>query len=200
MRIRAHLLLLAAAFGTLATPASAWTILTVGPAGQYASIAEAVTAADADTNLSHLYEIHVAPGTYLNDFSDVTRPMRIMVDPAHAGQQVLLQATVPLPNEKGIILADASLEVNGLTFKGAAIANSLGGNGAGIRDQNTKPGSFLMVENSTFLNNQEGILTGGSNFQEMVQILNSQFIGNGNSTDRAGQEHALYVGTPSVCL
>ena len=72
----------------------------------------------------------------------MSRPMRIMVDPAHAGQQVLLQATVPLPNEKGIILADASLEVNGLTFEGAAIASSLGGNGAGVRDQNTQPGPF----------------------------------------------------------
>jgi hypothetical protein len=139
MRLRAHLPLLAAAFGTT-TPAGAWTILTVGPAGQYHSISEAVATADADTNPSHLFEIHVAPGTYLNDFSRVTRPMRIMVDPAYAGQQVLLEATVPLPNEKGIILAEASLEVNGLTFKGAAIASSLGGNGAGIRESDHPAG------------------------------------------------------------
>jgi hypothetical protein len=59
MRLRAHLPLLAAVFGTLTTPASAWTILTVGPAGQYHSISEAVAAADADTNLSHLFEVHV---------------------------------------------------------------------------------------------------------------------------------------------
>jgi hypothetical protein len=67
--------------------------------------------------------------------------------------------SVPLSNEKGIILAEASLEVNGLTLKGAAIASSLGGNGAGIRDQITQPEAFLMVENSTFLDNQEGILS-----------------------------------------
>jgi hypothetical protein len=192
MRLRAHLPLLAAAFGTTTTPASAWTILTVGPAGQYHSISEAVAAADADTNLSHLFEIHVAPGTYMNDFSHVTRPMRIMVDPAHAGQQVLLEATVPLPNEKGIILAEASLEVNGLTFKGAAIASSLGGNGAGIRDQITQPGAFLMVENSTFLDNQEGILT-GPNTGETITISNSKFENNGNP-DPAVFQHALYVG------
>jgi hypothetical protein len=33
MRFRAQLPLLAAAFGTLTTPANAWTILTVGPTG-----------------------------------------------------------------------------------------------------------------------------------------------------------------------
>ena len=39
LRLGAHLPLLAAAFGTTTTPASAWTILTVGPAH---SISEAV--------------------------------------------------------------------------------------------------------------------------------------------------------------
>jgi hypothetical protein len=189
LRLRTLLPLLAAAFASLTTPANAWTILTVGPAH---SISDAVAAADADTNLSHLFEIYVAPGTYLNNFSDVTRPMRIMLNPAHAGQQVLLQATVPLPNKKGIILADASLEVNGLTFEGAAIASSLGGNGAGIRDQNTRPGAFLMVENSTFLDNQEGILTGPDS-GETITISNSKFENNGNP-DPAVFQHALYVG------
>jgi hypothetical protein len=59
MRLRVHLPPLAAAFGILTTPANAWTILAVGLTGQYQSISEAVAAADADTNLSHLFEIHV---------------------------------------------------------------------------------------------------------------------------------------------
>jgi hypothetical protein len=48
---------------------------------------------------------------------------------------VALQVTVALPNQKGIILTVADLTVNGLTFTGAQIANSLGGNGraSGIR-------------------------------------------------------------------
>jgi hypothetical protein len=115
------------------------------------------------------------------------------IEAATPGSQVLLLSTVPPPNLKGIISTDSSLTVNGLTFEGAAIPNSDGGNAAAIRDQSTSATS-LIVENSTFLNNQEGILTGGSNYQETVQILNSRFINNGNSTDPNGQEHALYVG------
>ena len=118
--------------------------------------------------------------------------MTIEAAPNSSGA-VVLSATEVLPNMKGIILNTSSLTVNGLTFQGAEIAPSDGGNGAGIRDQSTS-GTSLIVKNSTFLNNQEGILTGGSNNQETVQILNSQFINNGNSTDPNGQEHALYVG------
>ncbi len=165
--------------------------LTVGPNGQYKSIGAATAAADLDPNLNNNYDIQVAPGTYTNDFSNVTRPMTIEVAPNSPGQ-VVLSATEPLPNEKGIIVTTSSLTVKGLTFEGAEIDNSLGGNGAGIRDQSTTATS-LIIENSIFNGNQEGILTGGSNFAETVQILNSQFTGNGNPSG-GGQEHALYIG------
>jgi hypothetical protein len=190
MRTRSYTLLLAAAFSTFTIGAKADVVLTVGPAGQYQTISDAVTAADADTDSSYSYDIQVAPGTYTNDFSEVTRPMTIEVDPNYAGSQVLLQATVPLPNEKGIILTFASLTVNGLTFAGAAIDNSLGGNGAGIRDQNTDPAN-LIVENSTFIGNQEGILTGYDS-NESIVIDNSVFKNNGNP-DQDYFQHALYV-------
>ena len=130
----------AAAFGTAAAPAGAETkILTVGLSGnfQYRTISAAVAVADADSNPNNYYDVQVAPGTYTNDFSVVTRPMTIEVDPRGAGGPVLLRAIVALPNQKGIILTSASLTVDGLTFMGAMIDNSLGGNGAGIRDQNT---------------------------------------------------------------
>ena len=166
-------------------------VLGVGPGGQYQSISAAVTAADRDTDLDNYYDIQVVPGTYTNDFPYVTRPMTIEVDPSHAGNPVVLKATKALPNEKGIILTVASLTVNGLTFTGARIANSLGGNGAGIRDQNTAPGATLMVLNSTFTGNQEGILT-GDDAGETITIMNSEFINNGNSNVNYFQ-HALYV-------
>jgi pectin methylesterase-like acyl-CoA thioesterase len=124
-------------------PARAETkVLTVGTSGnfQYRTISAAVAAADADSNPNSYYDIQVAPGTYMNDFSVVTRPITIEVDPHKAGNPVLLKATEPLPNQKGIILTFASLTVDGLTFIGAMIDNSLGGNGAGIRDQNTAAG------------------------------------------------------------
>ena len=44
-----------------------------------------------------------------------------------------------------------------MSVENAAIANSLGGNGAGIRDQDTGNYDTLTVRNSTFINNQMGI-------------------------------------------
>lgn len=169
-------------------PASA-PVITVGPGGQYQTISAAVAAADANASISSV--IDVMPGTYTNDFPLVTRPMTIEVNPAFAGQPVILQATEPLPNEKGIILTTASLTVNGLTFTGAQIDDSLGGNGAGIRVEMTGSGS-LTVLNSAFIGNQEGILT-DPNPNATFTIVNSQFKNNGNP-DGSGQEHGIYIG------
>ena len=166
-------------------------VLQAGPGGQYQSISAAVDAADTDADLGNYYEIKVMPGTYTNDFPYVMWPMTIEVNPNHMGSPVVLKATVGLPNEKGIILTVASLTVNGLTFTGAQIENSLGGNGAGIRDQNTGPGAVLMVLNSTFTGNQEGILT-GNDAGETITVMNSQFTNNGNANISYFQ-YALYV-------
>lgn len=194
MRVRLDLLSLAAGSGMFATAAFAQAntiILQVGPGGQYQTISAAVAAADADADLGNYYDIQVMPGTYTNDFPYVTRPMTIEVNPNYTGSPVVLKATVALPNEKGIILTVASLTVNGLTFTGTQIDNSLGGNGAGIRDQNTGPGAALMVLNSTFTGNQEGILT-GDDAGETITVMNSQFINNGYPNINYFQ-HALYV-------
>jgi hypothetical protein len=107
-----------------------------------------------------------------------------------------------IPNPPGVLVVaeelgfvgrlerTSSLTVKGLTLQGAAISDALGGNGAGIRDQSAGA-TTLRVENSNFLNNQDGILTGGSGNQETIEIIGSSFIGNGSGT---GQTHALYVG------
>jgi hypothetical protein len=166
-------------------------VLTVGPSGQYQTISLAVSAANADTDPNNYYDIQVTPGTYPNDFPVVTRPMTIEVDPNYVGESVVLNATVDLPNQKGIILTFASLTVNGLTFTGAHIANELGGNGAGIRDQNTDPGARLVIQNSVFTGNQEGVLT-GDNSDQMIVVVNSNFINNGNP-DLNYFQHGLYV-------
>jgi len=81
--------------------------------------------------------------------------------------------------------------VDGLTFSGAMIDNSLGGNGAGIRDQNTREGATLIVRNCVFTGNQEGILT-GEDAGETVTVTNSKFENNGNP-DQGHFQHALYV-------
>jgi hypothetical protein len=165
-------------------------VLQVGQGRQYQRISDAVAVTNAD--LEKTYVIQVLPGTYTNDFSTITRPVTIEVDPCCAGQPVILNATVDLPNQKGILLAFASLTVNGLTFQGAHISNALGGNGAGIRDQNTSPSARLIVQNSLFTDNQEGILT-GPNHDQVVMVSNSSFINNGNP-DVNFFQHAIYIG------
>ena len=186
-------LLSGAAFSMFAISAAVAGDITlkVGPGALYHTISAAVAVADSDANPADFYVIEVAPGTYTNDFSAVTRPMMLEVNPAKIGRAVILKATVPLPNEKGIILANADLTVNGLTFEGAEIANDLGGNGAGIRDQNLSTPATLIVENSSFINNQEGILT-GYNSAQSISIINTTFKNNGNPNQSYFQ-HALYV-------
>lgn len=195
MLARILLLSLAATIGCGCAAAFAQTttiVLTIGAGREYATIGAAVKAANADTNPNDYIDIQVAPGTYTNDFSTVTRALTIEAAPQTSGQ-VVLKATENLPNEKGIILTFASLTVNGLTFTGAQIVNGLGGNGAGIRDQNAGPGASLTVLNSTFTGNQEAILT-GNDAAETITVVNSKFINNGNPNPSYFQ-HGLYVNT-----
>jgi hypothetical protein len=154
-----------------------------------------VTAADADS--INYYVIEVAPGTYTNDFSDVTSPMTIEVTPGDTAP-VVLDATVPPTDLKGIITTSASLTVNGLTFEGAAIDPGDGSNGAGIRDQ---AGTALLdVENSIFENDQDGILADAqTTIGESVIIGGSTFISDGfdaggGTCPSSGCDHAVYVG------
>jgi hypothetical protein len=195
MHMRFYVLSIGLAYGICAAPALADNVITVGPGGQYQTVSAAVAAADADTNPGHYYIITVMPGTYTNDFPQVTRPMTIEVDPRHAGRPVVLQATENLPNEKGIILTFAPLTVNGLTLTGAQIDNSLGGNGAGIRDENTGQQASLTVQNSTISDNQDGILTDGD-LNETITIIASSFKNNGNPNPihSEGVEHGIYIG------
>jgi hypothetical protein len=190
--VRARFYLTAAAAGlVLAIDANATVFtLTVGSAAT-PTLSSAANTANADLNLSNTYDILIPTKAtpYVNDFADVTRPMTIEA----SGGAVTLQANGALLNNKGIIVMEgptASLTVKGITFQGAAISDALGGNGAGIRDQSTGA-TTLRVENSSFVGNQDGILTAGSNFQENVQIVGSTFLDNGSGS---GQTHALYVG------
>jgi hypothetical protein len=192
MRGTLRLLLLGAVIGMLMPHGAVAgnAILLVGPGQTYPSVSKAVTAADGDTNPANYYTIEVAPGTYTNDFSTVTRPMTI--ESISVGQPVVLNATASPPNQKGIILNYSNLTVNGLTFQGSQIPNGSGGNSAGIRDQNVSTATpYLIVLNSAFINNQEGILTGNNPLQSII-IANSVFANNGNP-DSGFFQHALYV-------
>lgn len=165
------------------TPTLGQTVLTVGANGEYQSIGAAVAAAqNGDLIL-------VAPGTYVNDFADITAQVTI----AGAGGMVNMVATEALPNEKGIFIVDNNCQIDNLTFQGAAIPDSEGGNGAGIRYQ----GGNLVLNNDAFLDNQNGIMgTAVDNLpQNSFTITDTTFDANGQSSgEYAGYTHNLYVG------
>jgi hypothetical protein len=164
-------------------PSPGQTVLTVGVGCQFQSIGAAVAAAqNGDLIL-------VAPGTYLNDYADVTAQITI----AGAGGMVNLVSTENLPNEKGIFIVDNSCQIDNLTFQGAAIDDSLGGNGAGIRYQ----GGNLVLNNDVFLDNQNGIMGSAVDNlpQNNITITNCTFDNNGQSSGPdAGFTHNIYVG------
>ncbi len=156
-----------------------------------ATLRAAVARANLDG--ANSYTVALAAGTYVDPNLHVARSM--ILDAVVDGTVTLLGSS-SLPNRKGLVLVDGvgtHLTVDGIRFQGAHISNLDGGNGAGIRDQVSGAGSGLTVTDSLFLNNQEGILTGGSVGLERVVIQRSAFRGNGNASKNTGQEHGIYV-------
>jgi hypothetical protein len=164
-------------------------------ASNFSELSSAINAANLDPGSTIL----LAPGTYTGgELPNILASLSIALDPAFgapAGSAIL--NTTPT-GKKGLLtvpsgLSSISLSVDGLTFQNAAISDADGGNGAGIRFQSAGPSS-LLVTNSTFLGNQNGILTGfGAPLVDeelMVSISNSLFANNGSGT---GQTHGVYI-------
>ncbi len=187
----------AAGLGASALTADAGTIvLTVGPSQQFPTIAAAINAANRDNNSADYYVINVAPGTYTNDTATVSRPMTITA--ARPGSAVVLKETVPLPNQKGILISRAALTIDGLTFQGAHIDASLGGNGAAIRAEPGSQSYTLTVRNSRFIGNQTALLT-DVNFPLDVVLTNNVFMNQGNGNTNS-LTHGVYIGSGNHSL
>ncbi len=125
--------------------------------------------------------IEVDAGEYLGDVAvwsnkDVT--LRAV------GGRVRLDAAGASAEGKGIwVVRSGRIEVDGFDFVNAAVSDR---NGAGIRLEK----GHLVVRNSLFTKNQNGILTGNDK-DAIVEIENSEFGYNGFGD---GQSHNLYVG------
>lgn len=93
----------------------------------------------------------------------------------------------PVCDDKGLFVINGrNVTIRGLTFRGA---KSSAGNGAGIREH----GETLTVENSTFLDNQNGILAATAK-TGTVTIRNSLFEGNGTCIEeKLGCAHGIYI-------
>jgi hypothetical protein len=150
-------------------------ILHVGPGETFSSLSAAVAASqDGDT-------IQLDAGTYLDDSARVTHAVTI----EGVGGMAHLQATGNIANGKAIIVdAAASLTVRNIEFSGAQVAD---GNGAGIRYEQGN----LVVQNSQFHDNQDGILSAPI-ADGHATIDGSSFVHNGAGDS---QTHGAYFGT-----
>ena len=162
----------------LAVAACVWTFpllartLEVGPDQQYKQPSEAVAAAkDGDT-------IEIAPGRYFdcaivrqNDLTIQGKgPGAIMTDKTCGG--------------KALLVTDGNnITVRNLILQRARVPD---GNGAGIRAE----GGNLTVQNTRFLDNENGILSTNNPHAE-IRILGSEFIGNGKCTRSCA--HGIYI-------
>lgn len=156
-----------------AIPAGAVTLM-VGRDQQYKQPSEAAGVAHAGDT------VEIAPGTYYDcavwtkDHLTIegTGPGVVLTDKACQGKAIF-------------VIHANDVTVKNITLQRARVAD---GNGAGIRAE----GINLTVENSKFINNQEGILA-GTNPTSSIIIRNSEFDHNGTCSNPGGCAHGIYV-------
>ena len=154
---------------------SAGEILRVGPQRAIQTIKEAAKQVP-DGGI-----IEVDAGEYLGDVVVWTNKN---VTLRAVGGRVRLDAAGTSAENKGIwVVRSGRIEVDGFDFVNAAVPDR---NGAGIRLEK----GHLVVRDSRFTNNQNGILTSNDK-DAIVEIENSEFGHNGFGD---GQSHNIYVG------
>lgn len=123
--------------------------------------------------------VEISPGTY---FDCALWPKRVDGLTIVGHDAIFEGATC---GGKGIFVVMASnVTIRGITFRGAKVKD---GNGAGIRAQGTN----LTVEDSRFINNENGIL-GSAIRESSVIVRNSYFQGNGDCAKACA--HGIYIG------
>ena len=147
----------------------------VGPTRSVKTLAAGVAAARAGDR------VLLDAGIYADNIATVSLPITI----EGQGSGAILQITQPIANRKGILVIDATTTLRNITFQGAYVTDSDGGNGAGIRMQR----GDLLVDDCTFIGNQNGMLV-NPNSTGTITVQNSHFVGNGAGD---GYTHAIYV-------
>ena len=151
-------------------------LIRVGPSRAIKTIAQSAQLASAGAI------IEVDSGDYRGDVAVWTQDRLTL---RAVGGRVRLIAAGAAAEEKAIwVMRGGQMSVEGFDFSGARVP---GQNGAGIRFEK----GVLRVRNCTFMNNENGILTGNESNTEL-DIENSEFGHNGYGD---GQSHNLYAGT-----
>jgi hypothetical protein len=148
-------------------------ILSVGEGRTYALPSDAARdAGPGDT-------VRIFPGTYAD--CAIWGANGLVIE--GAGPEVIFAGKTCA--DKGIFVTTGNdITVRNITFTAARAA---GHNGAGIRAE----GANLTVEDSRFIDNENGILT-AANPSSTIEIKNSTFRGNGNCI--AACAHGIYAG------
>jgi hypothetical protein len=131
--------------------------------------------------------VEVDAGDYLRDVAVWTQN-DLTLRAKNGRARLIAQGTSA--ESKGIwVVRGGNISVEGFDFIGATVPDH---NGAGIRFEKGR----LKVENCRFLENENGILTGGHS-DSTLEINNSEF---GNNGFGDGQSHNLYVGAIAMLI
>ncbi|MDP2811890.1 MAG: right-handed parallel beta-helix repeat-containing protein [Rhodocyclaceae bacterium] len=149
-------------------------VIRVGPSQTVRSIATAAKLAkDGDT-------IEIEAGDYLGDVAIWNQ--NNLVIRGVGGHARLIAAGASAEKKAIWVVRGGSITVENIEFTGARVPDK---NGAGIRFEKGR----LVIRNCRFIDNENGILTGGGDAE--LDIENSEFGHNGAGD---GYSHNLYVG------
>lgn len=165
--------LVASLLGVLAPAVATARVLDVGPGKLWSLPGPAAAQAHPGD------VIRIAPGVYADCM--VITADRVTIE--GTGPDVVL-ADRTCQGKGILVISGRDVIVRGLTLRGARVPDR---NGAGIRAQ----GGNLTVENTRFLDNENGILS-GSMPAASIHIRDSTFIGNGRCDPVCA--HGLYAG------
>jgi len=167
------LLVICCAAGCLAGTVAAKT-LEVGATREFKTPSAAIAAAaSGDT-------IRIDPGEKVD--CAVVNASRVTIEGTGPGV-ILTDKTCQ--GKAILVTVGADITIRNLTLQRARVPDQ---NGAGIRME----GNNLTVENSRFINNENGILTIGEAPDSTLRIIGSEFVGNGKCDGACA--HGIYVG------
>lgn len=166
--------LVAAAATAIGTPCAASArVLEVGPDKQFKQPSEAIAAAangdDVRISSGQYFDCAIVPQSNLT--IEGVGPAAVFTDKTCAGKALL-------------VINGKNVTIRNLTFQRARVPDR---NGSGIRAE----GGDLTIENSRFLNNENGILS-ADDPAATIRITGASFIGNGHCQGSCG--HGLYIG------
>lgn len=144
---------------------------------RHATLADAVAAIGAGRG-----GITIAPGVYTEC---AVQTAGIVIYRAAEPGSVVFEGGA-CEGKAALVLRGRGAEIYGIVFRNIAVAD---GNGAGIRLETGN----LRVENSMFVNSQQGILTAGDPSASIV-IVRSTFSGLGRCDGDQACAHSIYIG------